>query len=386
MTFERTLISRLFIVGVSAVGISGRSAPAADLDLSPLLGQAATYDYVAPQVAPPIASGLSTDQIAAILNQNVVPLPDEIDAYQQTTVTDATGSIASLAPLKVVQTPLSDHPYLGVFHNQVTNTKFATYAAYSLDLKTWHTLGAIDDISNQDFGSQPDIRVLPDESVLFAEEYNGKSVNQPQIRVRFYGNAAQTGLLAFIADPTLTPTVEKILPGIPFSKADGTPAFGRIQYNNSIRKSKIEIPHHYFNFGIRDLPAIGTLTNFQNWSDTGDTTTNNLVTNAGGNGKIGDRDVFKVGSTVYEVVEAQVKPASGNDYSSWRLFLVNITAGTARQLSPMLVGGALSLGNPTLSFVTLPGGVHALVFTCFVFSVNNGTTLAGGHMFVYPLE
>jgi hypothetical protein len=112
--------------------------------------------------------------------------------------------------------------------------------------------------------------------VLFAEEYNGKSVNQPQIRVRFYGNAAQTGLLAFIADPTLTPTVEKILPGIPFSKADGTPAFGRIQYNNSIRKSKIEIPHHYFNFGIRDLPAIGTLTNFQNWSDTGDTCSRNV--------------------------------------------------------------------------------------------------------------
>jgi hypothetical protein len=111
-----------------------------------------------------------------------------------------------------------------------------------------------------------------------------------------------------------------------------------------------------------------------------------LVTSAGGNGKIGDRDAFKVGSTVYEVVEAQVNPTSGDNYSSWRLFLVNTTAGTARRLSPLLVGGAQSLGNPTISFVTLPDGKWALVFTCFVFSVNNGTTLPGGHMFAYPLE
>jgi hypothetical protein len=114
--------------------------------------------------------------------------------------------------------------------------------------------------------------------------------------------------------------------------------------------------------------------------------TKNLVTHAGGNGKIGDRDVFKVGSTVYEIVEAQVNPASGNDYSSWRLFLVNMTAGTARQLSPGLVGGAKSLGNPAVSFVTLPSGAPALVFTCFVFSQNNQATLPGGHMFAYPLQ
>jgi hypothetical protein len=249
MAFEQFLISRLLIVGVSAVAV-------AYADLSPRAGQAANYDYMAPQVAPPVASGLSTDQIADILNQNVAQVPDEIDAYQQTTVTDATGSIASLAPLKVVQTPLSDHPYIGVFHNQVTSTKFATYAAYSLDLKTWHTLDAIDDVANQDFGSQPDIRILPDDnSVLFAEEYNGKSVRQPQIRIRYYGATdGKSGLEAFIADPTLKPTVEKILPGMLFSKADGTPALGRIRYSNSIETSKIEVLNHYFNFGIRDIP------------------------------------------------------------------------------------------------------------------------------------
>jgi hypothetical protein len=134
------------------------------------------------------------------------------------------------------------------------------------------------------------------------------------------------------------------------------------------------------------MEADGTLTNFETWSSPPDITVNNLVTNAGGNGKIGDREVFKVGNQVFEVVEAQVNPTSGSDYGSWRLFLVNKTANTVQKLSPALAGGAQSLGNPTASFVTLPTGVPALVFTCFVFGANNGMTAPGEHMFVYPLE
>jgi hypothetical protein len=374
------LISRLVVVGVSAVA-------AAHVDLSPRAQQASAYDYIAPQVAPPIANGMSMDQIAAMLNQTAPNPPGPyLDAYGQTTTSGATRFSAGLAPVKVVQTGDSDHPYLGVFHNLVTS-KFATYLAYSADLKTWHTLGAIDDTANLDFGSQPDIRVLPDDSVLFAEEYYGTSVKQPQMRIRYYGNTVtQTGLKTVILDPAVKPTYEKMLPSMPFSKADGTPEFGRIEYNNSILSAKIEISHHYYYFGQRDIQAAGMLADFQKWSDSTDAATDDLVSDAGGNGKIGDREVFKVGSTVYEVVEAQVHPASGNDFGSWRLFLINKTAGTIRQLNPMLVGGAQSLGNPTVSFVTLPSGVPALVFTCFVFSENSQATPPGGHMFVYPLQ
>jgi hypothetical protein len=62
-----------------------------------------------------------------------------------------------------------------------------------------------------------------------------------------------------------------------------------------------------------------------------------------------------------------------------------------QQLSPAFAGGAQSLGNPTVSFVTLPpptpgvASAPALVFTCFVFGENNGATSPGGHIFVYPL-
>jgi len=211
---KRSLIFRLLIVGVSAIAISY-------VDLLPRAGQAAPYDYMAPQVAPSIASGLSMSQIAAILNQTAPNLP-YLDAYNQqtTTSTDTTNFITTLAPLKVVQTNDTNHPYLGVFHNQVTTSKFATWAAYSTDLATWHTLGTIDDIANLEYGSQPDIRILSDDSVLFAEEYNPAKAdgsipaNKPHIRVRYYGNGAQTGLQAFIADPGVTPTTQKGLPNI----------------------------------------------------------------------------------------------------------------------------------------------------------------------------
>jgi hypothetical protein len=359
----------------------------------------AAYDYNISQISP---VALTMEQLAAILNEDHSAAPNTpyLDTYQQTTINDTTNAIASLAPLKVVQTDDPIHPYLGVFHNQVTTTEFATFAAYSLDLNTWHTIGTIDNVAAGEYGSQPDVRILPDESVLFAEEYNPAS--KPQIRVRYYGKTgARTGLQLFIADPGTVPSYEKILPNIAFSKAEGGPDFGRIDYGGSVLSSKIEISH-YSDFGIRNIQALGTLTtNFQTWSDTThttinntnsqiwsdttDTTINNLVTNAGGNGKIGDRDVFRAGSTAYEVVEAQVNPTSGNDFGSWRLFLINRTTSTIQKLSPILVGGAQSLGNPTVSFVTLPDGRPALVFTCFVFSQNSGTTLPGGHMFVYPL-
>ncbi len=232
------------------------------------------------------------------------------------------------------------------------------------------------------------MRILPDDNVLYAEEYNPSG--RPYVRIQYYGNGGVTGLQSIIANPGVAPTTAITLPGTPRAKADGTPEFGRISYSGAIATSTAEITHHYYYLGRRDLEADGTLTNFENWSSPADTVIDNLVTNSGGDGKIGDREIFKVGSQVYEVVEAQVHPASANDYGSWRLFLIDRTTSAIQQLSPALAGGAKSLGNPTVSFVTLPPtqgatGAPALVFTCFVFGANNGTTRPGGHIFVYPL-
>jgi hypothetical protein len=342
----------------------------------------ARYDFTASQTSPVT---LTEAQLAAILNQRATTTP-YLDAYNQTVTEEASGRSAGLAPVKVVQTDDRNHPYLGVFHAQVMPDRFAAYAAYSRDLVRWQVLGAIDNIAAGGFGSQPDIRILPDDSVLYAEEYHPKG-EAPQIRVRYYGTAdGRSGLQIFLANPAAAPTYQKVLPPISGdSKADGTPEFARIDYAGAIAKSRIEITHHYFNLGQRDIQADGVLEGFQSWSDHPDKQSDQLITQAGGTGKIGDREMFRVGDTVYEVIEAQVNPSSGGDFGSWRLFLVNHTAGTARQLHPALQGGARSLGNPSVSFLKLPDGAPALVFTCFVFSENSGSTPAGGHMYVYRL-
>jgi hypothetical protein len=372
---EHPTISRLLLVIVSAVALS-------NLAVKLPTAKAATYDYGAPQVAPSIAGDLGMADIAAILNETAPNRPYLV-AYQLT-ATGANDTKASAAPLKVVPTDDAAHPYLGIFHNQINTTQFATFLGYSSNLSAWHTLGQIHNPA-----SQPDIRILPDDSVLYAEEYNPSG--RPYVRIQYYGNAGFTGLQSLIANPAVAPTTAMTMPGTVLAKADGTPEFGRISYDGAIASSIIEINHHYYYLGQRDLDAVGTLTNYKSWSSSADTVVNDLVTNAGGNGKIGDREIFKVGSQLYEVVEAQVHPASANDYGSWRLFLINKTVSAIQQLSPVLAGGAQSLGNPTVSFVTLPpptpgaAGGPALVFTCFVFGANNGATPPGGHIFVYPL-
>jgi hypothetical protein len=342
---------------------------------------AAPYDYVSPQVAPPSAGNFAMAEIAAILNETV-PNPPYLVAYQLTT--DANGTKAGLAPLKVVPTDDAAHPYLGVFHNQIGARHFATYLSYSSNRSIWHTLGQIHGPA-----SQPDMRVLPDDSVLYVEEFNAP--DGPHVRVQYYGNTGITGLQALITNPAVAPTNALTLPGTQLAKADGTPEFGRIAYSGSIANSTAEITHHYFGSGRRDFQAVGVLSSFESWSSSADTVVNDLVTNAGGNGKIGDREIFRIGSRVFEVVEAQVDPTSANDYGSWRLFLIDRTTSDIRQPSPALAGGAQSLGNPTVSFVTLPSptpgvvGSPALVFTCFVFGARNGTTPPGGDIFVHPL-
>ena len=347
------------------------------LAVQPPTAEAATYDYAAPQVAPSTANNLGMADIAAILNETA-PNPPYLVAYQLT-ATDATNTKASAAPLKIVPTDDAAHPYLGVFHNQINTTQFATYLGYSNNLSAWHTIGQIHSPA-----SQPDMRILADDSVLYAEEYNPSG--RPYVRIQYYGNAGSTGLQALITNPAVAPTAAMTMPGTPQAKADGTPEFGRISYSGAIASSNAEINHHYYYRGQRDLEAVGTVTDFNNWSSSADTMVNDLVTNAGGNGKIGDREIFEVGSQIYEVVEAQVHPASAQDYGSWRLFLINRTTSAIQQLSPALAGGAQSLGNPTVSFVNLPDGAPALVFTCFVFGANNGTTPPGGHIHVYPLR
>jgi hypothetical protein len=151
----------------------------------------------------------------------------------------SSGHQVSVAPLKVVQTDSTMCPYIGVYHNLNNTTQFATYLGCSSDLATWSQVGQIHSPA-----SQPDLRVLSDGSVLYAEEYNtGRAV----VRMHYYGNVpGKTGLEALIANPAVIPKNTFTAPQTIFATTDGTPEFGRINYTGSILSSTIEITHHFY--------------------------------------------------------------------------------------------------------------------------------------------
>lgn len=316
--------------------------------------------YVSSQVSP---VSISASQFSAILNGSG---PSAV--YYSTADVQSSGTSADV--LKVVQTTDSSHPYLGLFHKDAGNGLFDTYAAYSTDLKKWTTIERVDTASGM-----PDIAQLSDGSILYAAERN-PSGTRPFITVRYY-----TNLSAFLTNPS-TPSRSIDLPQTAGASADGTPQFGRIRYDGSIAKSTIEITYHYFEGTVHDQEAVGTLTNFNSWSGAADTTLNQAMANLGYT-DLGDREWFQIGSTAYEVLEA--RPSQDAGWSAWRLFLINKDTGVIQTLAPAVPGGAYSLGNPSGSFVTLPGGTPALLFSFFIFTQGARNTPPGQYLTIYPL-
>src|SRR5215469_13896782 len=84
----RSIIAYLFVVVASVLALTYADRHAG-------AKEAAGYSYVAPQVAPPVASRLSMAQLDAILNETAPNTPYLV-AYQLKT-TDAHGAVASAA-------------------------------------------------------------------------------------------------------------------------------------------------------------------------------------------------------------------------------------------------------------------------------------------------
>lgn len=220
----------------------------------------------------------------------------------------------------------------------------------------------------------PDIRVLPDGSVLFAHERN-PSGKRPFIDVMYFPDLVS---FADAAEPRHVFSV----PHVPGATAEGTPSFGRISYNGDIANSTIELTYHYFENGINDQNAGGILKRFSDWRSATSSELNTKLRRMGYL-QVGGRERFRVGETVYELVEGRKSNAAGWD--EWRVFLVNQCNGRITKLAPRLAGGAKSVGNPKISFVKLPRGEWGILTTLFVFSEGSADTPAGTHISVYAL-
>ena len=322
--------------------------------------------YASSQVAPAAAANLSMGDLETIFNERGSRTP--YYAANQVVIGGVTADV-----IKIIQTPSgSRYPYLAVYHHLVGGDRFGSYLAYSNDLKSWQGIGMIDDYSGM-----PDVRILPDNSVVFAQERN-PSKNRPYVQVRYYRT-----LSGFISNPT-SPTSSFDIPGSGGASADGTPEIGRITYGGDINQSSIEISYHYFLNSQVDKQAKGTLTNFASWTAVTDSGTNSALESRG-YPDIGKREYFQVGATVYELVEADVTTPYTANWDTWRTFLINKNTGEVRQLAPNIAGGAYSVGAPTASFLTLPDGTPAVAFAYFLFSQGAAQTPSGPHMYIYPL-
>src|SRR5215472_18625696 len=80
----------------------------------------AAYTYNIEEIAPSLASNLTMQQLAAILNETG-PTAPYLVAYALT-ATRADGTLVSAAPLKVGQTDDPDCRYLGAYHNAINST------------------------------------------------------------------------------------------------------------------------------------------------------------------------------------------------------------------------------------------------------------------------
>jgi peptidoglycan hydrolase-like protein with peptidoglycan-binding domain len=320
------------------------------------------WNYVASQA---IGSTFSMDQVATVLNESGATAPYFSRSNFWIAGVSADG-------IKIVQTKNAQYPYIGVYHRLAGNL-FNTHLAYSKDLKSWTYLSQINSAA-----SMPDIAILPDNSVLYASERNPAG-NRPYITVQYFST-----LDGFLANPS-APARSFDVPWTAGASADGTPQFGRVTYSGDINNSTIELTYHYFENSVRDRQAVGTLTNFSSWSGGADGTINSTM-DARGYSHLGDRDLFQVGDTRYEILEANPnEPSSTNGWDKWRLFLINKNTNEIRQLTPAIPGGAYSIGNPSVSFVTLPNGGNALILTAFIFSQGAASSAAGEHLYIYPI-
>jgi hypothetical protein len=318
-------------------------------------------------VAPP-DTALSEEELVSILNRE--SKTSSIVSTYGLTMQLRSNRRVSADVIKIIETRSFPWPYVGVFHRFDRHDYFKTEMIVSHDLRNWQHVRTISDKA-----SMPDIRLLVDGTVLYAEERN-PSGTRPFIEVSHFRD-----LQTFSASGA--PSSSVTLPKTSGASADGTPSFRRIRYGGNLSQSEIEVSYHYFKGSVDDKNGRGVLSGFSQWVRARKKLPINQVMSKLGYNQVGGREVFRIRSSVYELIEA--RPSTHGSWADWRVFLINRCSGRLRRLAPRLVGGAVSVGNPKLSFLRLPNGQPGMVTSYFVFSEGGGRTPSGTHLQIVPL-
>ncbi len=321
-------------------------------------------------------SGAARTALTTLLN-TVPPAPQSSFA-----TLDSTGQ--PVGTIKIIANP-GGAGYLGVYHVSDASGAFYVRVATSTDLTHWLYKAQL--ASN---ASQPTIAALSNGGFLVALEkyvpsFLGLTQPTSHVELLFYssyanlltGNAAQT----FDAPNTLssayegTPSIAAVSVGPP------APGFLGLFAGAPLSNSTIDVGLHYYDTTAKvDRQGVAVLTNFGSWSAQIDTRLNAAFTPYGIHGNIGGRDELSFDGYPFTVVEAQ---SEHGDFSSWRVYLYDDTAGALTQLAPKTPGGSVSFGNPKVTVLTDPSGKQALLTSLFVFGTANNAPAEFGPLIYY---
>jgi hypothetical protein len=150
---------------------------------------------------------------------------------------------------------------------------------------------------------------------------------------------------------------------------EGTPSIRRIVFAPDVDAPMIELGFHYHWRCSVDRQARGTLTGFESWTATAEPALDAAVIRAAAavgeriGGNIGGRDHVRYLGHAYDLVEAQGRKG---DFASWRVYLVDRSAMTARRLEVVTHRGSTAFANPTATRLRDPSGRDAVMVTLFL--------------------
>jgi hypothetical protein len=278
---------------------------------------------------------------------------------------DSLGHLMDTA--KVIQSPAGG--YLAVYHSGRV-----CHLGSSSDLMTWTHRAVIDEPA-----TQPTIAIAPDGGLVTAAEFNDG--HGGQLRLRYWptlgalleGHPARQ----FLAPRTLSTCNE------------GTPSIRRIVFDPDVDTSTIEVGFHYHRRCQVDRQARGTLTGFAHWTSTADPALDATVVRAAATareligGNIGDRDHLRYLGKDYDLVEAQGRQG---DFGSWRVYLVDRLAMTARRVEVITHRGSTAFANPTATCLRDPAGRDAVMVTLYLHLEGTAAGEAGSLLYYRPVD
>ena len=244
--------------------------------------------------------------------------------------------------VKIIKRPDSED-FIGVYHTFIDNIPRVNLAV-SNDLLKWTWLREL-----ASFGSQPTIAIPRD----YPQGYIVAWEQQPYNHLQFAFYPTWSDLQAGTFEKTYA------VPRLLSCYAEGTPnIYGEPTLDH------IDVGFHFYDNGVIDRQARGTLKNFNQWTEVRkQPDVDNAILHYGVQGSIGDRDALcAFDGFAFTVIEGQYRP---RDFGTWRIFVYDHQIGNADQVTIVTDGKSQAFSNPSVTLTTWKDQ-SILIVTLFV--------------------